>query len=1241
MPFGVTFPPILDPRVKVYLEEQERKITKSLAKNKTKLLTCPQNRRPEIKRTIENLCVILDHLQVRKSTELHGPTKDEQRREISNLKSQLQACQIQQKESNHKEKVNAKIIRNLKKQLHQSYVRLLKYTGKGQSIRNSQSQQLEKAECTSAAGVSVQSATESPKDASELPESTEEMEKHACDIQPSQQQDQQTEPVIEEKLKVQKAQELVPAAETNGSVQSTDMPVSELQQTAPEEMEKHACDIQPSQQQDQQTEPVIEEKLKVQKAQELVPAAETNGSVQSTDMPVSELQQTAPDEEEIEPQPEHSGENFCFNNLVKKEMDRQNKEISELRDSMKKMEDYLEIMQRRDQPSQQQDQQTEPVIEEKLKVQKAQELVPAAETNGSVQSTDMPVSELQQTAPDEEEIEPQPEHSGENFCFNNLVKKEMDRQNKEISELRDSMKKMEDYLEILQRRDQVKLEKKRNWFLRMFCVSIKDTGEGLSIRNSQSQLLSQACFSISSVDSGSSDIQPSQQQDQQSEPVIEEKLKVQEAQELRGSSGVPWPAIWTEIQGLRLSPGLPRLPTPYAQGPGTKLIVLPSPFPSLPPLSSPPSSSSCLLSLFFVHLPSNLAGCDSNVRPPGKGSCWSATGAAAQQDQQTEPVIEEKLKVQKAQELVPAAETNGSVQSTDMPVSELQQTAPDEEEIEPQPEHSGENFFFNNLVKKEMDRQNKEISELRDSMKKMEDYLEILQRRDQVKLEKKRNWFLRMFCVSIKVRKSTELHGPKKDELRQEISNLKSQLQACQIQQKESNHKEKVNAKIIRNLKKQLHQSYVRLLKYTGEGLSIRNRQSQQLEKAECTSAAGVSVQSATESPKDASELPESTEEMEKHACDIQPSQQQDQQTEPVIEEKLKVQKAQELVPAAETNGSVQSTDMPVSELQQTAPEEMEKHACDIQPSQQQDQQTEPVIEEKLKVQKAQELVPAAETNGSVQSTDMPVSELQQTAPEEMEKHACDIQPSQQQDQQTEPVIEEKLKVQKAQELVPAAETNGSVQSTDMPVSVPQQTAPEEMEKHACDIQPSQQQDQQTEPVIEEKLKVQKAQELVPAAETNGSVQSTDMPVSELQQTAPEEMEKHACDIQPSQQQDQQTEPVIEEKLKVQKAQELVPAAETNGSVQSTDMPVSELQQTAPDEEEIEPQPEHSGENFCFNNLVKKEMDRRDKEISELRDSMKKMEDYLEILQRRDQVKLEKKRNWLLRMFCVSIKVKP
>ncbi|CAB1414488.1 unnamed protein product [Pleuronectes platessa] len=41
----------------------------------------------------------------------------------------------------------------------------------------------------------------------------------------------------------------------------------------------------------------------------------------------------------------------------------------------------------------------------------------------------------------------------------------------------------------------------------------------------------------------------------------------------------------------------------------------------------PPSSSSCLLSL-FVHLPSNLAGCDSNVRPPGKGSCWPATGAA-------------------------------------------------------------------------------------------------------------------------------------------------------------------------------------------------------------------------------------------------------------------------------------------------------------------------------------------------------------------------------------------------------------------------------------------------------------------------------------------------------------------------------------------------------------------------------------------------------------------------------------
>lgn len=71
--------------------------------------------------------------------------------------------------------------------------------------------------------------------------------------------------------------------------------------------------------------------------------------------------------------------------------------------------------------------------------------------------------------------------------------------------------------------------------------------------------------------------------------------------------------------GCPLGPPLPARP-PYAREPGTKLIVLPSP--------SLPRSSSCRLSP-VLHLPSNLAVCDSNVRPPGKGICWPATGAAA------------------------------------------------------------------------------------------------------------------------------------------------------------------------------------------------------------------------------------------------------------------------------------------------------------------------------------------------------------------------------------------------------------------------------------------------------------------------------------------------------------------------------------------------------------------------------------------------------------------------------------
>lgn len=72
--------------------------------------------------------------------------------------------------------------------------------------------------------------------------------------------------------------------------------------------------------------------------------------------------------------------------------------------------------------------------------------------------------------------------------------------------------------------------------------------------------------------------------------------------------------------GCPLGPPPPPPRPPYAQEPGTKLIVLPSP--------SLPRSSSCRLSP-VLHLPSNLAVCDSNVRPPGRGICWPATGAAA------------------------------------------------------------------------------------------------------------------------------------------------------------------------------------------------------------------------------------------------------------------------------------------------------------------------------------------------------------------------------------------------------------------------------------------------------------------------------------------------------------------------------------------------------------------------------------------------------------------------------------
>ncbi|KAM7365737.1 hypothetical protein PAMP_016650 [Pampus punctatissimus] len=318
----------LDPRVIAYLEDREREVLKSLEIQKTKLLTYPQDRRHEIKSRIENLHVILQHLQVRKSTELDGPNKDKMRQEILDLKTQLHASKSQQKEYDWKMQACSKIIRELKNQLQQARVNQFSSAEEAQIRKEEHCKQLQEVQCTSAAMLSVQvainedltskleeakkqlqqssqhSATEAPKDVPELPKSTEKIEKHACDIQPSQQQDEETEPVIEEKLKVQEAQELVPAAETNGSVQSP-----------------------------------------------------------STDTPVSELQQTAPEEEEKEPHPDLCEENktVCFtisqlqtffNNSAneawkEKEatLNKQKAEISQLRDTIKKMEEHLKIQQ--------------------------------------------------------------------------------------------------------------------------------------------------------------------------------------------------------------------------------------------------------------------------------------------------------------------------------------------------------------------------------------------------------------------------------------------------------------------------------------------------------------------------------------------------------------------------------------------------------------------------------------------------------------------------------------------------------------------------------------------------------------------------------------------------------------------------------------------------------------------------------------------------------------------------------
>lgn len=261
----------LDSRVKSYVKNWETELSQKLEANKRKLVMCVPHERVGIKSKIETMSAVLERLQGKREIEIYCTGAAEMREEITSLKKKLDASENMQKDSVSRLQVANKIIRDLKLQLEQTRIKHFRSAAEAEKSLADLRQQLKEVRCSSAAMLSVetainqdlkskleeakkhlqqplcQSAADAPTDVSELlqlqlHESTEELEKHACSMESSMQ------PVeIEEKLQVvitgmdirpklqqaqvkvmEKAQEIVSAAET-------DTPVSELQQKAAEE----------------------------------------------------------------------------------------------------------------------------------------------------------------------------------------------------------------------------------------------------------------------------------------------------------------------------------------------------------------------------------------------------------------------------------------------------------------------------------------------------------------------------------------------------------------------------------------------------------------------------------------------------------------------------------------------------------------------------------------------------------------------------------------------------------------------------------------------------------------------------------------------------------------------------------------------------------------------------------------------------------------------------------------------
>ncbi|CAK6980105.1 eukaryotic translation initiation factor 3 subunit A-like [Scomber scombrus] len=255
----------LDSRVRSYTKSWVSEVSQKLEAHKMKLMMSTPHERAGIKSSIETLSTVLEQLQGKKEIEIYCRGAEEMREEIIALKKKLEETRIKHRDSANMLHVSNKIIKDLKLQLEVARVKQMQSTVEVERSMKHLRQQLKHVQCSSAAILSVQtainkdltskleqakkqlqqpcqSAADDPK--LQLHKSKEKGEKQPCSVQ----EDEAAGPHVEEKLREVRRDTNLCAKqetqikvmekvhETDRSVQSlsTDTPVLELQEKAPE-----------------------------------------------------------------------------------------------------------------------------------------------------------------------------------------------------------------------------------------------------------------------------------------------------------------------------------------------------------------------------------------------------------------------------------------------------------------------------------------------------------------------------------------------------------------------------------------------------------------------------------------------------------------------------------------------------------------------------------------------------------------------------------------------------------------------------------------------------------------------------------------------------------------------------------------------------------------------------------------------------------------------------------------------